>query len=227
MTNVIEKIEGAGYLATDAQVEALAHTQYAVNVEHTHADSVYLRIVLREVQAKLGALTKGRRPPATTQARAVNEASVRLYAAVLRGVTTEEVAPSPDLDAAESHRRAVERNRRTVFARTAKATLLKYAREGGDLRRLELATVTKGGIRALMSPAESTNRTERTISRSQAALVRALARQAKTDPLGAKDAANMVIAALRKALGRPEPMKVGRRNRVVRSNLERSPPLNG
>ena len=108
------------------------------------------------------------------------------YAAVLRGVGP------PEIDSRE-------RTRRATFARTAKATLVAWVREGGDIRALDVATVTKTALRAEVSNsrAEKGFNAEQRIERAQAAILDVAAR---ATPQEARNYILTVMSALQNAL---------------------------
>lgn len=183
------------YAATEAEVEALAQQQYAA-AETVGAGAVtYLRVLVAGCQAKYGR----RRGPALArqaQAEIVEGVHARFYNAVLRGITTADIAHDANVDAAEQRRRILERNRRSAFARSAVSTLRLYVSGGGDIRALNVETVTKGELRKAVAPPEPTDKVARQISRAQGALLRAIQRRARGDPDAAAEAAEAAIQAL-------------------------------
>lgn len=211
MTTIIDKLSHHPAGATEAQVEQLAHAMYAAGSQVRSADVTYFRVLLVACQAKLGKRRPGRRPTLDSKAQlTVLEAQhERFYAAVLRGVTTDEVAHEDGLDQPEKQRRALERNRRSAFARTAKSTLAAFAAAGGDLRGLDAATVSKSAVRAALAPAEPTDKVARQITRSEGALLRAIARQARASPETAAGTVERLMGDLQKVLDdlgtEPEP----------------------
>jgi hypothetical protein len=186
--NVIETIVAANYRPTDSQVEQLA---FAASLGLT-SKGTYLRILAASVQdanvskrGQLGALSK---------------AHEHYYPHVLAGVGGSSLDPK-------------ERHRRGTFARTALTTLRGFVRSGGDLRSVELATLTKTSLRkASATTIEPTDRAERSMSRANAALLRASKRLAKRDPARAKELIQRAIEALREAMpnGRARIVKVTR-----------------
>lgn len=199
--NTLQKIVASHYVATVAQVESLAHDHYTNSREARLADATYLRILVAGCQSKLGSSKRrGARPGAAAQLAVVESVHSQFYPAVMRGVTTEDIAPDETLEAAERSKRTLERNRRSTFARSAKATLVAFARGSGDIRVLDVANVSKGSLRAAVKPPEPVDRTERQISRAQGALLRALARQSRADPVAAQAHAEAIIELLQGAL---------------------------
>lgn len=190
-------IEKAGYVASESQIEELAH-DVAVGKS---ADSTYLRVLVVAVQTAL----KAKRQRAAT---AVGVAHDRFYAAVLRGVGADDITPK-------------ERRRRATFARTAASTLRSFVRAGGDIRSLEVATVTKGSLRAFgITEVPEGTRYGRIATRAQEQLVRALKRMKPAE-------ARRTLAAVLDALGtmREELPQLARAARVVKGSAQ-SPRIN-
>lgn len=176
-------IEQNGYKATEEQVEELArhHTEGMNQVGSTNA--TYLRVLLVAAQGILGR-ARGRAPAIPVQVKALNSAHERLYPWVLRGVGGEGI---------ESHRLA-------IFARTAKTTIVMYARAGHDLRKLKAKDATKTALQAAVQPPEPTDRLERSLKRAQDRAIRMIRRMARGDPDGARERLTEMISALQGAL---------------------------
>lgn len=200
MTTIQQTIAKAHYVATEAQVEQLASAQYTASAQAESHNLTYLRVVVVRCQSKVGTKRRGRALAVDAALAVVEEATEPLYAAVLRGITTQDIAVEPGLEPAESSRRALERNRRSTFARSAKTTLVNYVKGGGDIRSLDPETVTKASLRAAVSPPEPANRDERIVERAQGAILRAINRQARGDPSGAQATLEGIIAALQERL---------------------------
>lgn len=196
--NIIDKIESSHYVANEAQLETLAHDAYKADTLVQRTGNVYLRVVVAACQAKLGPVRRGKAPSPDSQLSVLDEVHEPFYLAILRGVTTTDVAPDPKHEAAERNRRTLERSRRTTFARSAKSTLASFARNGGDIRALKVETVTKASLRAATAPAQASE-TE-PITRAQDAIVRAITRQAREDPDGARAELERVMDELQKVL---------------------------
>ena len=73
----------------------------------------------------------------------LSEVHGRLYPAIMRGVTTPEVADDEQLSQDDKRARAAIRNARANFARTGASTILGFIKAGGDVRGLDVQTVTK------------------------------------------------------------------------------------
>ncbi len=201
MTTILAKLEKGHWVATKHDVETLAHERYTNAAATAAGDGSYLRIVLVAAQSKLGRPRgRGTKPNIEAQLAVLTAVHELFYAAVLRGVTTPDIAIEPALDTKEQRRRSLARNSRSAFARTAVSTLTTYVRLGGDLRPLDPATVTKGGLRAAMAPPTPTDKVARQIETAQGALLRALARRARDNPDEARAAAEAAVEALQTAL---------------------------
>lgn len=196
--NVIEKIEASNHVATEQQIESLALNHYTSQTGVARADGTYLKAVIVAAQSKLG--KRGPRPKADAQLSVLTGVHERFYAAVLRGVTTPDVAAEENLERAERQRRNLERNARSNFARTAFSVLTGFIERGGDLRGLDLSTVTKGSLREFGRPELSGDPISARAIRSQEGLVRAIAQVARGDPAAAREVAERAIAALRTLL---------------------------
>lgn len=204
MTTIIAKLEKGHWVATEHEVETLAHERYANALVVARADGTYLKVILVASQAKLG---RKRRTTAAlskadieAQATVLKDVHERFYPHVLKGVTTDDIAIEEGIDTTESRRRSLERNSRSAFARSAYSTLRAYAEAGGDLRGLDAAMVSKAALRKALAPPEPTDRIARAIQRSQKALLRAIARQAQRAPETARGTIEATVEALNNML---------------------------
>lgn len=141
------------------------------------SDATYLRVIINAVQAKLGP-KKGRAPAAETQLSVFSTVVTPLYAAVLRGVTTEDIAIREGLEPAELTRRMRERNRRATFARTARSALVSWVNAGGDIRALDVSTVTKSELQRSVAAAREPD-ANRTVERAQKRILASVAAVAR------------------------------------------------
>jgi hypothetical protein len=196
--NIIDKIESAHHVATEQQIETLAQSHYTSQATGARADGTYLKAVIVAAQSKLG--KRGRPPRPDAQMAVLTGVHDRFYAAVLRGVTTPDIAPDESVDRTERQRRNIERGRRSNFARTAMSVLSGYVERGGDLRGLDVATVTKGALREYGRQELSGDPTAARVVRAQEGLLRSIANRARGDPAAAKVAAERAIVALRTLL---------------------------
>lgn len=149
-TTIETKIEKAHYVATEHDVELLSAAHLACNEATQRVDGSYLRILIATIQARFGG--RGRRKAANADlgqhSTYLAETHTRLYPFVLKGVTTPEVADDETMSAEERRARAVVRNSRAGFARSAASTLQAYIRAGGDIRTIDVDVATKTALRA-------------------------------------------------------------------------------
>ena len=183
--SLIERIESSNYSATEQQVEHLAAAHQGSAIEVAKVDGTYLRVFISGVQALIGTTKPGpgrrKKLSKDSQEEAVEKIHTLYYAAVLRGVTTPDIAADPALGPAESTRRSLERNKRSNFARSVKSTVLAFVWAGEDLRGVDVHTVSKRSLRAAISPPESGNKFIRRVDRARVGLVRGLERLAAKD----------------------------------------------
>lgn len=189
---------------TEKQIEALA----AERLTADQADGTYLRALIVGAQAKIGT-KRGKRGALA----ALNDVATAYYAAVLRGVTTPDIAITDGLGSDESQRRVHERNRRATFARSAKSTIVAWVREGGDLKALDADTVTKTELR--VSVAASRTKPGVAVERAQAAILKAVAHES---PEAARTRLEAVMEALQAALD-DLPEAPSTRRRIMRATL--------
>lgn len=197
--NVIEKIAAANYRPTETDVEQLA---FAASIGIA-SKGTYLRVLAAAV-IDANVTKRG-------QLGALNKAHDRFYPSVLKGVAGHSVEPK-------------ERTRRATFARTSLAVLRGFVRGGGDLRSADLATLTKSGLQRANHPkGDTTDRTERAMSRANGVLLRAARRLARREPARARELIQHAIDALREALpaknAKPEPVKAVRTRRVPQPSV--------
>lgn len=134
-------IETNGYVATVKDIQALARdaVEAGQGLEGTRA--TYLRALIGTVQAELKA-EKGIEALA-----ALSAVHKRFYEAVLGIVVTADIQDTGRLKPEEKKRRALERNRRSNFARSAYSTLKAWLKvEGHDIADLIAAKATKGQL---------------------------------------------------------------------------------
>lgn len=202
MRNLIQTIAAANFVADAKQVEALAHEHYTANAGMRSADGTYLKVVIVACQRDLGVRPKGRaRVDSKAQLSVLENVHAPFYEAVLRGVTTSDIAADTGLDKDESARRAVERNRRSTFARSSKSTLVSYINAGGDLRTIDAVTTSKVQLRNFIDQGRSAaDIVERTLLRSQRAILRIVSREAEEAPDAARTRLEGIIEMLQTAL---------------------------
>ncbi len=149
----IQNIEKANYQASYEDVEKMAREQFDATQLSNKTGTTYFRVLLAGVQSALlgkpvlrvgrGSLSALDTPKHLETFEDVN---ALLYAAVSRGTLTPDVEQSDSLSTDENNRRAIERNRRNNFARTAASTLRKFIRGGGDVRRIAVPNASKSAV---------------------------------------------------------------------------------
>lgn len=205
--SIFTTIEKANYLATAEDVATLATSNLEAQQMIGRVHGCYFRILLARTQhaicgkPTLRAREKAEKmTPEDTEAhlKAFETQHAELYAAVLNAVRSADTESRKNLETDEQNRRALERNRRTNFARSAASVLRTYIKRGGNVLRLAVPHATKSAVAAMTPPAEDAEpaegRSERTVTRAAARIVAAVQSMAAEDKEGAVD-------VLRKALG--------------------------
>lgn len=168
---IVAAIVRSNYAATGEQVEQLAHTV----VSGLRAGEVYLRVVLAHMQSKLGRPRRGKQPP---QEPVLDAVHAELYPHVLIGVGPPEMVDD-------------ERNALANFARTMASTVRYFIRNGGDVRGVDITTVTKNGLRRAVTPEAKApvtgTRAERGFIRAAEGVKKAVAAMARGDPNKARE----------------------------------------
>lgn len=145
-SSIVDQLTAANFVvSSDAQVEALAKVNLGAVQTQENVRGVYLKVLVAGVQQDTKPV--GRRK-AGDSAAALEKVHERFYAAVLRAITTPEVADDPSLDQETKTLRTLERNRRSNFARTARSVLKGFLSAGGDIHSLDATKVTKNELRA-------------------------------------------------------------------------------
>lgn len=128
----------------EKQVEQLAADHMKGDDAARRADGSYLRILVAAVQERFTNRSRARKQ-AVGQFLATTHTA--LYPAILRGITTPEVADDAKLNDDERRQRADARNGRAGFARSSASTLQMYIRAGGNVVTLDINTVSKTALR--------------------------------------------------------------------------------
>jgi hypothetical protein len=174
------------YIATGEQVEHLAHTV----VSGLRAGEVYLRILVAHMQSKLGRPRRGKQPP---QEPVLDAVHAEQYPYVLKGVGPDEMAEE-------------ERNSLANFARSMASTVRYFIRHGGDVRGLDVGTVTKTGLRKMVTPEDTAEpivggtRAERAFLRAAEGVKKQVAAMARGDPDNARERLEQFMEELDKLL---------------------------
>lgn len=152
-STIVEQLAAAAFVVTsDSQVEALARMNLDAEQTQDNVRGVYLKVLVAGVQRETKPVGRRKAGNAATALEKVHE---RFYAAVLKAVTTPDVADDPTLDRESKTLRGLERNRRSNFARTAHSVLKSFLSAGGDVLELDATKVTKNELRAFTSSVTS------------------------------------------------------------------------
>lgn len=195
--DISKLIERNKWVATEAQIETLAAAHLTADTQAQGVRGTYLKVLIVAVQSQIGAtVRKGK----VDQLGVLDKVHDKLYAAVLRGVTSADIADSETLDGDERRSRALARNARSNFARSSKAALVSYIKHGGDIRSLKAGDTSKVTLRHHVERADPATRLERVVSRARDTLVAIVLREAETDPDAARERIEGVIEALQATL---------------------------
>lgn len=203
MKTIVDNVEASNYVATPAQVEQLAAFYWDAVNRSVQVTVSYLRVIIVACQAKLGTKRTRTKVDIEAQQSVLDEVHSTYYAAVLNGVTTPEIAEDFKLSRDQQALRALERNRRSNFARTAKSAIDSFIRFGGDLRGINALTVTKQQLRDFAMTRANSNGAGSVIKRTEAAaktLERRVNALAKADPAIARDVLESLIERLERVL---------------------------
>lgn len=127
---------------TVGEIRTLARQTVEGRQQQLAARGAYFRALVETAQADLGGKA-GREG----QLAAVSAVHRKFYPAVQEATTTEDIVHSSKAAPAERTRRALERNRRSNFARSAYGTIRRWLRvENHDLMKLDAQKVTKSQL---------------------------------------------------------------------------------
>lgn len=191
--NIIQAIAKAHYAANETQVEQLAH---AVALG-TIGTECYLRVMVTHCQSNAGP-RRGRRPKldAEAQEAIIDKVHGQLYPAVQRGVIANSLGGGEVTQA--------EVNRRGTFARSTASDLRAFVARGGDIRTIEVPTVTRSWVRKFGKPAAAVpvgTRAERSFVRMTEAALKAAARIAKNNVAAARAHIESALNSFEELLG--------------------------
>lgn len=159
--SLLPPLEDNLYLVSDADLAKFAVVTVAVTDTLQGFRQAYMRVLLAGTQIAIGIAKPTQRTPKNystlkddvraTQLRALADTHARYYSIILAAVTTPDIVDSLRLGADERKRRAVERNRRSNYARSAKSTLSAYLNVGYDLCELNVLKASKSMVRGLVA----------------------------------------------------------------------------
>lgn len=145
---VVEALTKSNFVATEEQVESLARLNLSGLQQTDNVRGSYLKVLVAALQ-KTGK-PSGRGRKATEVMESLTAVHDRFYEAVLRGITTPDVADDETLDREARTQRSLERNRRSNFARSAKSLVNKFIDAGGDVFTINASTVTKAELQSFV-----------------------------------------------------------------------------
>lgn len=201
----------AKYVLSNEDIARLATTGQSTQETLISIRQAYLRVLLAGVQLELGSgaprlqnvkkLTPTSDEVRTLQLKAIQKLHAQYYEVIAGAIITPDIADHARLGDEERHRRALERNRRTNYARTAKSALKAVASVGVNILELSVMSVTKAQLRTLVmqrsagspQPAAAGPRHLATLTDRYVKDIRALA---EADPGNAASAINRAIEQL-------------------------------
>jgi hypothetical protein len=208
--DVIKKIEGARFLATEHDIELMARVRQDGIDQEAKITGTYLKVLVAltahaiggktaHLSRRRGKLASGLQPNEVADHLATLESvNSMCYGAVQKAVITSDVEQSEELAPSEKSRRALERNRRTNYARTAMTAVRMFVEAGRDVRDVDVRSVTKGWLRETAEryappvPSVSTARLLRAATRAGERIVAEAEELATIDP----DQAEALLTAL-------------------------------
>lgn len=198
--DLLHRIMDSNYHVSEEDIEKLASMHNEASASQGITDGSYLKILLAGCQATLGKGRKKLPNMVETHSTALDDVHTVYYNAVLRGVTTADIEDDDTQSQDERRRRRVEQLRRATFARSAKSTVQAFINAGGDVRGLDLATTTKGGLRRFVMEASGTPDWEQTITSNRNKIEKICRRLAETNPGEAREILESVLSHIQDVL---------------------------
>lgn len=187
---------------SDEQLAQMAR-DYAAAIDSTaQVRTTFLQMLVARTQA----LLRNRRGPTAAQIReSVRLVYDRMYGVVLHAIVTDDLKHDDKLSAIEKTRRAVERNRRSNFARTAKYALDAWLDAGGKLMTVKASEVTKEFLRRLTPARDGSGATGlvRSAARTGDRLVKVAAQLVAEDRDLAERTVEGLITKLQQLIAKP------------------------
>lgn len=181
----ISVLQGHGYVADSDAVRALGQLSVGAERLKTTCGTTYIRTLVRYAQDSVGIATD------LTKVGAAHEV---LYPYIVEGVTTDDVKSELATSRSDKKARALERNSRSNFARTAYYSVARFISEGGILSDIDVTVTTK----ALIVAATDRLIAARKEREAVVAPTPAPAPAPVSDPMAAIDEAyNSLMAAIR------------------------------
>ncbi len=200
MNSVFDQIKESNYLVTEAEIERLAALHTDVSNTQNAADGSYLKILLAGTQVAMGKGKKKLPNLKEVSTAALDKTHAGYYDAVLRGVTTDDIVIIEGGDEEENKRRRVEQLRRATFARSAKSTLASFIDAGGDIRTLDVATTSKGGLRKWVNETLGIPTWEQAVEAHRSKIEKVCRKLAMTNPGQAREILESVLSHIQDVL---------------------------
>lgn len=146
---VVEALIKSNFVATEEQVETLARLNLSGLQQTDSVRGSYLKVLVAGVQKAMKPGARGARK-LTEAVEVLAQVHERYYNAVLKGITSPDVADDESLDREIRTARSLERNRRSNFARSSKSLVNKFVDSGGDIMTINATSVTKAELQSFV-----------------------------------------------------------------------------
>jgi hypothetical protein len=199
MTTIVDEIREANYLATEAQIEQLAASYVETAGVFGSITTSYFKALIAGCQKVLG---KGRKKYPNfkgTQLQTLEAIAKPYYDAVVRGVTTDDMA-LVGADELELKRRRNEIHRRCVFARTAKSTIFTFMNTGGDIRTVDLHDISKDKMRKIINETRGVTTWDKQVETHRSRIEDICRKLAKNNPGEAREILESVLSHIQGVL---------------------------
>jgi hypothetical protein len=175
------------HIATDAEIRTMAQHYVDARASGENVRATYLRALAARTIGEIGAPVRANAAKAaklTEEARVAHLAALEVAHAKLYAIVVDVAERS--LDGVPSKDRALEKNRRTNFARTARYAVRSYIKAGRDITALAPARITKVGLAIRATPApRSPKRLRGRVERLSKSFMAALLELGEADSEGA------------------------------------------
>lgn len=193
-------LETKGYVASDADIEALVKQVLSASQDVESGRATYLRSLVATTQNELGAKPRvrssGKIPKLTPeqiegQLAALAKTHARFYEHVVK-------VASADIPAGKTQ--ALELNRRTNFARSAVSTVRGWIKDGNDITAVAAVRVTKAQLAVRAGPRKArppnVKRLKAAAERQSKGLIKTLLELAESDKEAAIAELNVLMGVI-------------------------------
>lgn len=195
--SVVDQLIASKFAATEAQVENLARMNLSAVQTSENVRGIYLKVLVTGTQNEIDEARKAgasRKKAAIDAGAMLEQVHERYYAAVMKAVTTPDVADDVTLSQEDKTLRSLERNRRGIFARSARSTLASFIKAKGDVMSLDATKVTKRELQAYTdSQQQSAGTSQETLEHKTALAVSRVEEVARQLADADKDSAVQVV----------------------------------